>query len=116
MLPAAEPAVGVEERYRSLCVRTCDGFYWPIRESNLKSGLADDQATCKASCAMEADLYVLPKGREDIGSMQSLDGKLYSELETAYRYRTALTPGCACKAAPWSQLEQQRHDAYGVPR
>src|SRR6195952_5818187 len=44
--------------FRTVCVRTCDGGYFPISFATVPARFADDDKTCKALCpATEASLY-----------------------------------------------------------
>src|SRR5450631_2462581 len=66
--------------FRTVCVRTCDGAYFPISFATTPARFPDDEKTCKALCpATEAML-------------------------NAYRFRQEFNPSCACKAAgqTWS--------------
>ena len=41
-------------RYRSVCVRTCDGFFFPVSYQTYASHLAQDASVCQSSCAAPA--------------------------------------------------------------
>jgi hypothetical protein len=45
-------------RYRSVCVRTCDGFFFPVSYQTYANRLAQDATVCQSSCAAPAELYV----------------------------------------------------------
>ena len=36
--------------FRTVCVRSCDGYYFPISYSTVQSRFADDQRTCQREC------------------------------------------------------------------
>jgi hypothetical protein len=83
--------------YRTLCVRTCDGYYFPISFSTSRSNFQSDLQTCQQMCpAAEVDLYV-QNPRQFIEQSVSLSGQPYTSLPTAFRYRTAVDPSCACR-------------------
>src|SRR5262245_492851 len=42
---------------RTLCVRLCDGFYFPISNAIPRSELARDATRCSAGCGVEAQLF-----------------------------------------------------------
>jgi Protein of unknown function (DUF2865) len=44
------PPPGMGDTYRTLCVRTCDGYYFPISYSTQPSRFPDDERTCQAMC------------------------------------------------------------------
>src|ERR1700733_5802037 len=54
--------------FRTVCVRSCDGYYFPISYSTVQSRFADDQRTCQRECpATDAQLYAYRNPGEDIG-------------------------------------------------
>ncbi|THD67089.1 MAG: DUF2865 domain-containing protein [Bradyrhizobium sp.] len=91
--------------YRTVCVRTCDGFYFPISFATLPARFPDDEKTCKSLCpAAEATLFAYRNPGEDMNSAVSINGQPYSASPNAFKYRTEFNPSCACKAAgqTWS--------------
>ena len=107
-------AFGRPGTYRTLCVRLCDGFYFPISGATSGSGLSRDADACSASCGTEARLFYHPNGGGDVDSMVDLTGLAYSALPNAFRYRKTLVPECRCRPQPWSDAELQRHRAYAA--
>jgi hypothetical protein len=92
--------------YRTVCVRTCDGGYFPISFSTVPSRFADDERTCRALCpATEASLYAYRNPGEDINQAVSVNGQPYTTLANAFRFRTEFNPACSCKAPgqTWSE-------------
>ncbi len=55
--------------YRTMCVRRCDGFYYPISFSTLPSRFPQDSAICQSQCAAPADLFVYKNPGEEIDQM-----------------------------------------------
>jgi Protein of unknown function (DUF2865) len=100
--------------YHTVCVRLCDGFYWPVSYAAPRSRLYRDANACSASCGTEARLFHYPTNGGQMQDAVDLTGRAYSRLPTAFKYRKALVPGCACKAEPWSQAEQDRHRIYAL--
>ncbi|MBU6456929.1 MAG: DUF2865 domain-containing protein [Bradyrhizobium sp.] len=91
--------------YRTVCVRSCDGAYFPISFATVPARFADDEKTCKALCpAADASLFAYRNPGEDISSAVSISGQSYSSLPNAFRYRQEFNPSCSCKAAgqTWS--------------
>lgn len=97
--------------YRTVCVRTCDGYYFPIRSSAYRRDFHDDAATCQARCA-GGQLYYLPKYSEEVEHMLDLSGRRYDQLENAFLYRKQLVDGCTCQPMPWTAEERARHQKY----
>jgi hypothetical protein len=91
--------------FRTVCVRTCDGFYFPISFATVPGRFPDDEKTCKALCpATESSLYSYRNPGEDMSQAVSINGQPYSALPNAFHYRQEFNPSCACKAAgqTWS--------------
>lgn len=99
-------------RYRSLCVRTCDGFYFPIGDNVGRERLYQDARTCQARCDGEAQLYYYPTNGGTIETMVDMAGRPYAQTPTAFLYRKKLVEGCTCKPAPWSAETAARHQGY----
>jgi hypothetical protein len=91
--------------FRTVCVRTCDGAYFPISFATVPARFPDDEKTCKAQCpAAEANLYAYRNPGEDMNQAVSISGQPYSQMPNAFRFRQEFNPSCACKAAgqTWS--------------
>ncbi len=91
--------------FRTVCVRSCDGGYFPISFATVPGRFPDDERTCKALCpAAEATLYAYRNPGEDINQAVSISGQPYSTSPNAFRFRQEFNPSCACKAAgqTWS--------------
>lgn len=101
-------------RYRTMCVRTCDGFYFPISSSVQRHRLKADEKSCRARCAGWGRLFVLPEDSTDMAQMEDLSGVRYADLKTAFLYRKTLKDGCTCRPMPWSAAERARHKRYEV--
>lgn len=98
--------------YRTLCVRMCDGYYWPVSASVGRGRLYHDADVCRSSCDTEARLFFLPRGSDDVEHMTDISGRVYGRLPEAFLYRKSLVAGCTCRADPWSESEVNRHRAY----
>lgn len=85
--------------YRTVCVRTCDGAYFPISFATVPGRFADDERACKAQCpATEANLYTYRNPGEDMNQAVSISGAPYTALPNAFHYRTEFSPTCSCRA------------------
>jgi hypothetical protein len=98
--------------YRTVCVRLCDGFYFPIGDNVRRGRLYADNRACMRRCDGEARLFYYPTDGGSVETMVDLAGRSYRALPNAFRYRKALVSGCACKPAPWSPEETARHQGY----
>lgn len=97
--------------YRTMCVRQCDGYYFPVSFSTLPSQFQADETQCQQRCAAPTDLFVYRNPGEDVENMVSLDGKPYTDLENAWLYREKFVDGCSCDAAEYSQSKIARSTA-----
>src|SRR3981189_305307 len=85
--------------YRTVCVRSCDGSYFPISFATVPARFPDDEKTCKNLCpAAEATLFTYRNPGEDMNQAVSINGQPYSSSPNAFRYRQEFNPSCACKA------------------
>jgi len=92
--------------FRTVCVRTCDGFYFPISYSTSPDRFRDDEQACQRMCpATEVALYTYHNPGEEMTQAVSLSGRPYTELPTAFQYRKALSSACSCRrpGESWAQ-------------
>jgi len=84
--------------FRTMCVRTCDGFYFPVSFSTTQKGFGRDEAICRSMCpGAEAQLFVHRNPGETAENLVSLDGMPYGELPNAYTFRAKFVPDCSCQ-------------------
>jgi len=84
--------------FRTICVRSCDGFYYPISFATTPDRFRDDEQTCQRMCpASEVTLYTYHNPGEEVAQAVSLNGRQYTELPTAFSYRKALNQACSCR-------------------
>jgi hypothetical protein len=100
--------------YRTLCVRLCDGFYFPISDGVRRERLYNDAHQCAQRCDGEARLFYYPTAGGSVETMVDLRGNRYADMPNAFRYRKSLVNGCTCKPAPWSPQEAARHQNYAA--
>jgi Protein of unknown function (DUF2865) len=100
--------------YHTVCVRSCDGFYFPISYSTVPSRFPDDARACQRLCpAAEAELYSFHNPGEDMEQAVSLTGQPYTALPNAFRYRKELIAGCSCRrpGQSWADALKNADDA-----
>ena len=98
--PGAEMANPMAQSgsYRTVCVRTCDGYYFPISYATSPARFAQDEKTCQRLCpAAEVQLFSYRTEGEDIAQATSSGGAPYSALPNAFKYRQAFDAACSCK-------------------
>jgi len=85
--------------YRTICVRTCDGFYFPVSYSAAQSRFRDDDQACQRMCpASEVMLFTYRNPGEDVSQAVSpTTGQLYTSLPNAFKYRQEFNASCSCK-------------------
>jgi hypothetical protein len=88
------PDIASSGGYRTVCVRSCDGYFFPLGFSQSKSEFARDRETCKGIYGdAAADLYFYPSdGSPD--QMISLDGNAYAKENFAFAYQREFRPAC----------------------
>jgi hypothetical protein len=96
---------GFSGSYKTLCVRKCDGFYYPMGSGVTQANFAGQADLCHAACpGADAELFIQqPNG--DVASAVTVDGTPYSALPNAFRYRQVYDATCACrnKGQSWSE-------------
>lgn len=88
--------------YRTLCVRMCDGFFFPISHSTPRSLFERDEKLCAARCPgteVQLHFHRFP-GEEPVDMVSVPTGRPYRDGDNAFRYRQAswdrpATCGCA---------------------
>lgn len=112
---AAEPAKSAAAKapvtYRTVCVRACDGGYFPISYSTTPQYFARDAAACISRCGVPARLYVYPTRGGSPESMVDLNGQPYSALANANVFKSERRAGCSCRpSAPLPLEAKNEHD------
>jgi hypothetical protein len=105
---AAPPA------YRTLCVRLCDGYYWPITYSTSRSRAKRDTERCERSCPGRARLFLYRNPGGEVEDMVDLQGRRYRDHPQAFLYRTEYLADCTCRSHPWEAEALARHRAYAT--
>lgn len=87
------------DAFSSVCVRTCDGKFFPISRGGRKDVSLDN--VCHAMCPSAQTKVFSGLG---IDNAVANDGQKYSALPNAFLYRTQIVEGCSCNG----------RDPYGV--
>jgi hypothetical protein len=103
--PEAERALGGG---RLVCVRACDGFFFPL--SNAPGGRQNADDMCQALCPGSETAAFSMSGSDDaLTRAVSLRGKPYVSLPNAFRFQKAFDDSCSCKreGQSWAQILRQ---------
>ncbi|OBQ75122.1 DUF2865 domain-containing protein [Mesorhizobium erdmanii] len=101
------PSSGGE--FHTTCVRTCDGYFFPMSNAASVGDFERDQKNCESSCpGTEMQVFYSRGMDDDSASMaSSTTGRPYAELPTAYLYKqtnVSRPPACGCNAAQNFQI------------
>jgi len=102
--PVHHDQSGVASAYRTLCVRVCDGYYFPISYATNRSHFNIDAAVCQSMYPPgEASLYVHRTTGEDARQAVSPEtGEPLAEKSFAFAYRSIYDKSCAALFRPGS--------------
>lgn len=102
--------------YRTMCVRLCDGYYWPVNYAVTKDKFQDDAAACARTCGgpSEAKLFTYRNPGGEIEEMEDSDGRAYKKLQNAFSFRTKYEASCKCRPHPWEEASTDRHKTYAL--
>ena len=89
----------------AICVRQCDGGFFPVSYSARRANLDELAALCKALCPnAEVALYTKsPWGELD--SAVSISGESYGDHPNALKFQKTRVPACGCKPPDKSWAE-----------
>lgn len=107
-------------QFQTLCVRTCDGYYFPLSYETGAENFQRDEAQCQAQCP-GAKLFYKNTGDEKPESMISLRGQAYGDMPNAFKFRKAganATPQCTCQrtAGNFATMGDPRELAKEAPK
>ena len=100
--------------FRSVCVRLCDGYYFPVSFSVTSDRLERDAKVCASRCGNQGRLFVQNNPGGSAEAMVDLAGRPYRQLKTAFLYRTEYVASCTCQPQPWEAASQDRHRGYAL--
>lgn len=89
----------------AICVRACDGGFFPVSYSARRANLGELADLCRAQCPnAEVALYTRSPWR-DVDTALSVDGQPYSDHPNALKFTKGFDPSCTCKPAGKSWAE-----------
>jgi hypothetical protein len=116
---------GARAGSKAVCVRTCDGSFFPVSYSAGSSRLDSLQQMCTALCPnTEVSLYTYSPSA-DIDQAVSISGAPYMDSPNALKYRQTFDASCTCRqrGQSWADalanaeqmLGSERHDIVVTP-
>ena len=99
--PSDEPPPEPPPTYRTMCVRLCDGYFYPMSYAVMADVFERDRKRCDASCpGASMELFYGETVLEDPGRMQSRSTSgYYGDLPTAFlhqKVRAKAPATCTC--------------------
>lgn len=102
---------------QAVCVRTCDGGFFPLGISSHHSG-EDLTQMCQALCP-GAEVAVFTRNPDaDIKTAAGLDGKPYVDLPNALKFQKTFVADCSCrpKGKSWAEALSNAEEVLGNTR
>jgi hypothetical protein len=99
----------------AVCVRTCDGSFFPVSYSGAGSRADSLEDVCRALCPnADMALYSFPFGGT-VDEAASATGQPYSNLPNAGKFEKAYDPSCSCrrKGQTWAEALADAEARYG---
>ena len=109
-LPELDPSKPAEEKpsirfgaSMPVCVRTCDGYFFPL--ANSPGGRESQAEMCAALCPSAEMQVFYMSGNGEIDTAVSRNGQGYNALANAGKYMRSYDPSCGCRkqGESWTQ-------------
>ena len=113
--PARKGGVQAHAGSYAVCVRTCDGSFFPVSYSGAGSRADSLEDVCRALCPnADMALYSFPFGGT-IEEAESPSGEPYANLPNASKFEKAFDPSCSCrrKGQSWADALADAEARYG---
>lgn len=116
------PDMPTEGGLRTLCVRTCDGAFFPISSNATPMDFSAQAAQCERMCpGTETELfYHSMVGQESSDMVSAKTGQPYKSMPTAFAYRngspSTRPPSCSCNMAAYHQEMRKQEEQASAPQ
>jgi len=100
----------------AVCVKTCDGSFFPVSYSGAGSRADSLEEVCRALCPnADVALYSYPFGGTIDEAAASTTGEPYANLPNAGKFQTTYDPNCSCrrKGQSWADALADAETRYG---
>ena len=114
--PGEKPAVAAHAGSYAVCVRTCDGSFFPVSYTGAGSRADTLEDVCRALCPnADVALYSFPFGGTIDGAASSANGEPYANLPNAGKFQQTYDPNCSCrrKGQSWAEALADAEARYG---
>jgi hypothetical protein len=96
---------------QTVCVRTCDGFFFPL--ANNPGGRDSADEMCQALCpGVETHAYGMSNGGDIQNSVARATGQPYSSLPNAGKYQRSFDAACTCRGQGQSWAQALKEAEY----
>ncbi|MEL6373465.1 MAG: DUF2865 domain-containing protein [Pseudomonadota bacterium] len=103
--------------YKTVCVRLCDGAYFPISFATTRARFRKDEKRCQSRCGGPAKLfYYANDGISGPKDMVDRRGRPYTALQNAFAFRASYNPACRCKPHAWHPLAKSKREMLKLQR
>lgn len=84
--------------FKTMCVRTCDGYFFPVSFSTVQEEFGRDSQACNQLCpGVDIQLFYQDISDDNPENMISARaGKPYSKMRNAFYFKKAYNPSCRC--------------------
>ena len=113
--PSGDKGVQAHSGSYAVCVRTCDGSFFPVSYSGAGSRADSLEDVCRALCPnADMALYSFPFGGT-VDEAASPTGEPYANLPNAGKFEKAYDPNCSCrrKGQSWAEALADAEARYG---
>lgn len=95
---SAEEILKATNTFKTMCVRSCDGYFFPVSFSTTKDAFRKDAQACDALCpGAEMRLYFhSTKGGTAENMISMKTGEPYTKLPRAFSYQKSFNQACTC--------------------
>ncbi|SON56145.1 hypothetical protein HDIA_2604 [Hartmannibacter diazotrophicus] len=80
--------------YRTICVRMCDGYFFPLSFSTTRSGFAGDANLCHQKGSQYHLFAYRNPGEDPADAISVANGETYRSLPHAFAYQSERAPAC----------------------
>ncbi len=96
---------------QTVCVRTCDGFFFPL--ANNPGGRDSSDEMCQALCpGVETLAYGMTNGGEIQNAVARATGQPYASLPNAGKYQRSFDAACTCRGQGQSWAQALKEAEY----